>query len=618
MNIKTKITLGFLTLLTLLLGVGAYGLGSVRRLDRAARHILQDNFYSVQVGQAMHAALSQLGTAQQHRFLDAGNATAADLSAGLAGFRTALAHEAGNVTEPGEQELVDSLRQNFAAYQRLVAVPAAAGRASYFAQILPAYQLLGRQTARVVQLNEAALTRKNAESARTAAGIERNTLLLLTLSSLFALLFVFSVPEAAVGGLRKLSASIDAATGHDFIASIPEESTDEFGAVARAFNRMLVQLQGARNATLAELVTERNRAASIVEHLDEGLLLLDADRRVLLANPAAASLLGQPAPALAERTAAELAAASGLFAQLLAYLETPAAQRPAEAPQLAVPAPAGAAETAEPDYYRLAARDVVAFNPARDQMEFLGTVVTLQNVSEFRRLDRAKSNFLATVSHELKTPLSSINFSLKLLQGQRIGPVNEEQQGVLATIKQENQRLLRLVGELLEVGKLESGAIPLHFEAVAVAAVVAAAAQAMQLQLRPQQLTLDVAIPADLPAVRADREKTAWVLVNLLANAIRFSPPGGRVRVLARPGPDGRTVELGVEDQGPGIAPELQEHIFRRYAQGPGPDGQPAPASGTGLGLSIAREFLAAQQGRLWVESQPGQGSCFWLALPVA
>jgi len=618
MNIKTKITLGFLTLLALLLGVGAYGLDSVRRLDRAARHILQDNFYSVQVGQEMHAALSQLSAAQQRRFLGSGDTAAVGLRTGSVAFQAALGHEAANLTEPGERELVDSLRQNFATYRRLAMATPTAGRATYFAQLLPAHQLLRRQTARVVQLNEAALTRKNAESARTAAHIERNTLLLLTLSSLFALLFVFSVPEAAVGGLRKLSASIDAATGRDFIASIPEESTDEFGTVARAFNRMLVQLQGARNASLAELVTERNRAASIVEHLDEGLLLLDGDHRVLLANPTAAGLLGQPTNALPNHTAAELAAGSDLFRQLLAYLETPAARRPAEAPQLTVPAPAGTPEPAEPDYYRLAARDVVAFNPARDQMEFLGTVVTLQNVSEFRRLDRAKSNFLATVSHELKTPLSSINFSLKLLQGQRIGPVNDEQQSILATIKQENQRLLRLVGELLEVGKLESGAIPLQFEAVPVAALVAAAARPVQLQLRPQQLTLDVTIPTDLPAVRADREKTTWVLVNLLANAIRFSPPGGHVQVRARPGPDGRTVELFVEDQGPGIAPELQEQIFRRYAQGPGPDGQPAPPGGSGLGLSIAREFLTAQEGRLWVESRPGQGSRFCLTLPVA
>ncbi|MBF9238587.1 HAMP domain-containing protein [Hymenobacter sp. BT683] len=614
MNIKTKITLGFLLLLTLLLGVGAYSLGAVRQLDQAARHILQANFYSVQMGQEMHAALNLLSKAQQRRFLaPAGDSATEEIHIGLARFETALTQEAGNITEPGERELVAGLQQNFATYRNLVEAEPAAGRATYFARTLPTHHQLSQQTAQVVQLNESALTRKNAESEKRAADIERNTILLLAFSSLFALLFVFSVPEAAVSGLRKLSSSIDAATRNEFTGTIPEETNDEFGVVARAFNRMLVQLHGARNASLAELVTERNRAASIVEHLDEGLLLLDADRCVLLANPTAAALLGQPAPALTEMAADELATQSELFHQLRAYLETPKAQRPAEAPQLAVP---NAVEPAEPDYYRLATRDVVAFNPARDQMEFLGTVVTLQNVSEFRRLDRAKSDFLATVSHELKTPLSSINFNLKLLQDQRIGPVNHEQQEILGSIKQENQRLLRLVGELLEVGKLESGAIPLQLEAVPVAELVAAAAQAVQLQLRPQQLQLDVDLPADLPAVRADREKTTWVLVNLLANAIRFSPPGGRVVVRAQAGA-GRTVECCVEDQGPGIALDLQEQIFRRYAQGPSPGGEPA-AGGTGLGLSIAREFLAAQQGRLWVDSQPGQGSRFYLALPVA
>jgi NtrC-family two-component system sensor histidine kinase KinB len=243
-------------------------------------------------------------------------------------------------------------------------------------------------------------------------------------------------------------------------------------------------------------------------------------------------------------------------------------------------------------------------------------VLALRNVSTFRQLDQTKSNFLATVSHELKTPLSSINFNLKLLNNARTGTLSPEQQEIVAAIKQENQRLLHLVGELLTVSRLEAGSsIALDQRPTPIADLVAAATEPLQLQLRTRQLTLDTSLPPNLPPVRADLEKTAWVLLNLLVNAVRYSPEHGHIQLSAALLPGSHAVRVQVQDQGPGIAPEYQQHIFERFAQGPAAT---SGNSGTGLGLSISREFITSQSGELGVESTPGQGSTFFFTLPVA
>ncbi|MDO7886854.1 sensor histidine kinase [Hymenobacter cheonanensis] len=588
MQLQAKITLGFLAMLGLLLGIGCYGYATLGRLDRANRAVLQENFYSVQLGQGMLQALDGLAARPAN-------------GPALARLHTLLDREADNVTEPGERRLVDSLTQTLAGYP---GTDPAAGQAR-----------LRQLTHRVVALNMTALTRKNGRAMHAAAQAKSYLLLFSVLSALVGLMLVGSVPQAAVGGLRKLAASLDYATRTNFAVTVPIESTDEVGQVTAAFNRLLVHVQDIRSHSLADVVTERNRTSGLVHTLSEPLFLLDPGRRVLVANPAACALLGLAESQVLARPAAELAQENPVFAQLLAPALLPVAQRPAGPQPLAVVGPDGA-----PAHYQLWVHEAVAFNEARDQMEAVGTVLALRNVSAFRQLDQTKSDFLATVSHELKTPLSSINFNLKLLHDPRVGSLNAEQQELVATMKQENQRLLRLVGELLTVARLDVGqGIALDPRPLAVPDLVAAATSPLRLQLRARHLTLDTELPANLPPIRADHEKTTWVLLNLLVNAVRYSPEQGHILLSAAPTPDRRAVRVQVQDHGPGIALADQQRIFERFAQGPAaPEASPHDDHGTGLGLSISREFIASQGGELGVESTAGQGSTFYFTLPVA
>ncbi|HEX8428179.1 ATP-binding protein [Hymenobacter sp.] len=613
MNLKTKITLGFLAVLLLLGGVGAYTLYSIQRLGQTTQGVLEDNFYSVQLGHQMVASLDTLSRLQQQRYV--GGTIPAGYDARVARelrqFQQLLTREAGNVTEKGEQSMVDNLTRNLDDLQLLLDPESTEPRtaAFYLSRILPKEQQLRHETARMVGLNMAVISRKNEAAHKTATQVQRYTLSMLVFSGIIMLFFVLSVPESAVTPLRKLSASIDHAANQDFTASIPVEGHDEFAAVGRSFNRMLVQLQGYRTSTLAELMAERNRVASIVDTLDEGLLLIDQNRRLIVVNPVASALLDVPSEKLVGRRADEVAAENDLFREMLRHLDVPAPKREQQTPLLTI------AQQGEEAYYRLSVHDVVSFNEALDKKEFVGSILTLRNISEFKKLDQAKSNFLATVSHELKTPLSSINFSLKLLQNGKVGPLNAEQQNIVLTLKQENQRLLKLVGELIDVSRLESGNIQLNFQPSQVHDIMQFAADTIQLQLKPKQLRLALEAPGDLPPVRADIEKTTWVLLNLLANAIRYSPEQEQIRIYATLAPDGQQVQVSVQDSGPGIAPQYQEKIFQRFVQIPDKNGY---KGGSGLGLSIAREFITSQGGQLWVNSELGAGSTFIFTLPVA
>ena len=586
MNLKTKITLGFLALLLLLVGLGGYAFYTVQRLERGSRDILRANLYSVQLGQEMLGALDHMAQPRT-------------APAGLRQFRQRLTREAGNITEPGEKELVDSLTQTLAAYEQRAAPDSGATGRAGLAQ-------LRRQTLRMVQLNLGALTSKNDAANARATRASQYLLAFVGGSVLLALLLVLSVPEAAVGPFRQLLVSIEHATAHDFTATIPVVGHDEFGRVAAAFNRMLVQLKDFRTSTTAELLTERNRAAGIVNSLDEGLLLLDENRQILLVNPVAAQLLGLPAEQLVGRPAAEAARQNDLLRELLKPLDGAPRRAGAEAPLLTI------TQQGEEAYFRLDVQDLVTFNAALDKMEFVGQILALRNVSDFKRLDQVKSNFLATVSHELKTPLSSMNINLRLLQDERL-PADERQR-ITQSIRQETQRLQRMVTELLDVSRLDAGAgIQLDLRPTSLPDLIRYATDTVRAQLDDKQLRLEMALPAELPLVRADVEKTTWVLINLLANAIRYSPVGEpltvRVQLTAA------QAQVSVRDHGPGIAAEHHERIFQRFAQIPDKTGY---RGGSGLGLSIAREFISSQSGRLWVESELGAGSTFSFTLPLS
>ena len=206
--------------------------------------------------------------------------------------------------------------------------------------------------------------------------------------------------------------------------------------------------------------------------------------------------------------------------------------------------------------------------------------------------------------------------SLKLLRDTRVGPVNPEQQKLLEHITEDSDRLLRITGELLHLAQVETGNIQLHYRQTHPAEIIQYAVQAIQFQAEQKQVKLETNLPNELPPVNSDLEKTAWVLVNFLSNAIRYSPEQARILISAGyvNASNNRLVRFSVRDFGRGIDARYKDRIFDKFFQVPDAD---AIKGGTGLGLAISKEFITAQGGTIWVESEPGEGSTFSFSLPV-
>lgn len=431
--------------------------------------------------------------------------------------------------------------------------------------------------------------------------------LFLSISTLLGILLMVRLPRLVVHPLRRLTADVERVAGPGPATRVAVAKNNEIGSVAAAVNRVLRQAEDERRATLAELITQRNRTESLVRSLDEGLLLIDQQGFIVLVNPVACLLLGLPAKELLDRQATQVAATNDMLREWLAVLAAPhPAENASQGPTFLV-RPHG-----ENLHYQLTATPIEAYNEELKKSEPAGHVFCLRNVSDFKNLDQLKSTFLATISHELKTPLASINLSLMLLQDERLDAAKRQQ--VAGGIRAETQRLLGLVGQLIEVARLDAGGeLKLNPQAVPLPEVVRYATETIKAQLDDKALHLRVLLAEALPPAHADLEKTTWVLINLLSNAIRYSPHGANLTIKAKPW--GEMVQLSVEDEGPGIPKEYHIRIFQRFAGGPRPAGM--PGGGSGLGLSISREFITAQGGQLWVESQPGAGSCFTFTLPA-
>jgi two-component system phosphate regulon sensor histidine kinase PhoR len=242
-------------------------------------------------------------------------------------------------------------------------------------------------------------------------------------------------------------------------------------------------------------------------------------------------------------------------------------------------------------------------------------LVVLEDVTELRRLQRIRTDFVDNVSHELRTPLTNVRLLVETLEMELEHATAES--GMVERVKaidRETAHLVELVNELLDLSRLEQGAAPLHVVPVDIADIARSAAERIRPFADRGGVSTVQQIPAGVPLVRGDAERLGQLLLNLLHNAVKFSPAGSTVTVSARE--DGSEVVIAVRDEGPGIPRADLERVFERFYKVD--RARPRSAGGSGLGLAIARHIAEAHGGRIWVESEEGRGSTFFVALPVS
>ncbi len=365
-------------------------------------------------------------------------------------------------------------------------------------------------------------------------------------------------------------------------------------------------------AAYRDLAQQHGQLNVILRNVADSLVVTDRQDRIVRVNPAFAAVVGLPDGSLVGQPIDQVLGKETL-PQIIAAREKPGTIFSANLPW-------------RNRVYQLAACAIIGRENETVSLE--GVVTVLHDITAQIEEINVHNRFVSTVAHELRLPLNSIKGFADLLLAEESGTVSEEQRFRLSIIQRNTEQMAGLVRDLLELCRLESGRAQMEIGPTSLRSAVEDVAILMQPQLREKGLNLELALPGSLPLVLADAHRLNQVLMNLLSNACKYTPPLGKIRVeagvVAAPQSEARYfpvagksyVWLSVRDTGIGIAPEDQERIFEWFVRLEQPAG--LESSGTGLGLTISRQLLQLQGGRIWVESTPGQGSTFSFSLPMA
>jgi two-component system phosphate regulon sensor histidine kinase PhoR len=338
---------------------------------------------------------------------------------------------------------------------------------------------------------------------------------------------------------------------------------------------------------------ERAQAARVLASVADGVFLLDGRNVVRLWNPAAEAITGLRAADVLGRPVTEVMPAWEQVASRILV-----ATAPGPTPAETVPLEIGGREL----WLSISG---VGFDD--------GTVYAFRDLTEERKLEELKTDFVATISHELRTPLAAIYGAAVTIRRIDLELDEEMQDRLLEVIADESERLARIVNDVLLASNLDSGALRVTIESCDAASLARGVIESAAAHV-PDGIDLDVSAPEDLPRVAADPTQLRQVLVNLVDNAIKYSPEGGPVELTLEP--DGRYLRFAVRDRGLGIPSNEQRRIFEKfYRLDPN---MTRGIGGTGLGLYICRELVRRVGGRIWVESEEGVGSTFFVDIPLA
>jgi two-component system, OmpR family, phosphate regulon sensor histidine kinase PhoR len=421
----------------------------------------------------------------------------------------------------------------------------------------------------------------------------RNTLAAVAIgTSLVVIILALVIAGGTTKSLRDLTQAAQQLAEGDLdlppIANFPE---DEVGQLGRVFSSMASQL----NKKMDDLRTESSKLAAVLTQMTDGVLITDNQGRVQLINPAAEKMFETRQDDALGRSLAQTLRHHRLIELWKHCQESGETQ---EASLEIIP-------------QRIYLRGLAI--PLSHQLQG-STLLLFQDLTHLRRLETVRRDFISNISHELRTPLASIKALTETLkEGALQDPPAAGR--FLDLMESEVDTLTQIVSELLELSRIESGRVLLHFKSTSSVEILNVAVNRLRLQAKRAGLSLQVEYPQDLPDVLADRPRIEQVMINLIHNAIKFTPAGGSIVVSARAQGEGLEsyIVFAVRDTGVGIPADDLPRIFERFYKAD----RARSGGGTGLGLAIARHLVEAHGGRIWVESREGQGSSFFFSLPI-
>jgi two-component system, NtrC family, sensor histidine kinase KinB len=602
-GLRQKLTFGFGALLAIIIGISVQSILNVTRLGGAIEVILRENFRSVIACQQMNEALERLDSGILFTLLDE-RTTGEDLIArNRTAFEAALTVEMNTITLPGEGEKAVRLKDLFARYTGVLretadpGKPQAARKTIYFERLLPLFRGIKDTADEILQMNQTNMHEANERARAGAASARKQMYVLFAAGIVVALGFILLTGRWVLRPINRLIQSTDEIRRGNLDLVVPSGSKDEIGHLSAAFNAMTASLREFRRSNQAKWVRIQQATQQAFDSLPAAVAVLDTEGRVEVATTAAKRIFGLgPAARIQELPykwmagLVQAAVMSGRSAHLTDASDI--IQSFFDGNEL---------------YFRPEAVPILDADK-----QTIGVILVFQDVTQLRQQAEIKRGLISTVSHQLKTPLTSIRMAVHLVLDEKVGPLTDKQAELLVAAREDSDRLNDILDRLLDISRIESGKAPMEFQAASPAALVSDAVQSFYRTAQDRGLTLTVEVPGDLPEVRVDKDRIGHVFANLITNALRYTLPGGKVVLSAFAERD--KVVFSVADTGAGIPEAYLPQIFDKFFRVP----NQGPETGAGLGLAIVKEIVEAHGGTVSVSSHEGQGSTFVFSLQRA
>jgi len=602
-GLRQKLSLGFIGLLLIMIIVGLTDVRQIDELSQDIGMILKENYRSVIACQEMKKALERIDSGVLLTLLGYEIRGDEEIKESIDTFLQELDIEKNNITIPGEGQKIGEIERLFERYTttldtvRDIKISGNMRRDIYFTELYPLFKEINASADEIIQMNQENMVYKKALAQKKAETARKQMYLYLLLGTMIASLWMFLARQWVLRPINRLIAATDDIRRGNLDFVVQSDSRDEIGRLSDAFNGMAASLREFRRTDRAKLMRMQRSAQEAFKNLTEVIGIVNPQGIVELSTTVAQEIFGlRPNVSIRDLPFPWMTA---LFEEALKK------GHPIEPPegQLIIQHFVNNEER----YYRTGAFPITSIDN-----EITGIILRAEDITRLRLNDEMKRGLISTVSHQLKTPLTSLRMAIHLLLDERTGTLAPKQEELLIAARDDSQRLNTIIEDLLNIGRIQSGKVQMERQAVSPNTLVIESVDEFRAVALDAGVRLRTEVPADLPDVCVDPSQIRHVFDNLLSNAVKFTPPGGDVVVSGKN--DETSVYISVTDTGMGIPPEYQDRIFDQFFTHADDQGK----KGAGLGLYIAREILEANGGVIEVKSRPNKGSSFTVSLKRA
>jgi len=603
-GLRTKLTLGFGSILVIVAGIGMLIMTQLSSLGESIDVILRENYRSVVACQNMKEALERIDSGILNMLSDNWILGDSLIHNNLVVFEKALENEKNNITLPGEQVLVDTLSQEVSSYFAIVdsikdsRLTIVDRKALYYSRALPLFLKTKDQAQKILVLNQDNMNQANNIARKQATSAKNRMLLVIIVCGLMALAFSFLTKIWVLHPLNRLIESVGEISAGNLELVLHSSSKDEIGLLANAFNHMTQVLRERKRSDNINLQRTQLATKEVFSSLSSAIAVTDVDGIIEISTESAQKLFG-------------LEVGSSIYNTSHKWLPELYKKATFDGTIIEYPVHSGYLQVFV-DFKEYFYQPVVLPLSINNHMDGpTGAVILFRDMTLIHEQQELKQSVISTVSHQLKTPLTSLRMSIHLLLDERLGSLTDKQMELLQAAQDESERLEGIVEDLLDIHRINKDQQLLDMKITNPETLVRESVFPLISEIKDRGIDLITNIPDNLPFVEVDITRFAHVFVNIITNAMRYTSAGGSITITAKVVRE--RVRFIIADTGIGISPEHIGHVFEQFFRVPNVE----KTKGAGLGLAIAKEIVQAHGGEIVVESELNKGSTFWFELPA-